>query len=187
MPEWVRDRVLSSIRAIRRNRCDEAAWSDLGHAIWPIVVSTARQLDFRQDPKHVLQEVLVKIFRLSRLPHFETTALARTYIRTVVRSVMSDHHRESAKNRDLHVETHDAAPGPEDLVIARELVDGFSGFLSSDELELAIALLTPGKSKDDTAAELGLTVGNLSVRSCRLRAKLAALIAREWGEKPGTP
>lgn len=173
---------------------DKAAVAAIYHRYVDEVFGYAyNQLGERQEAEDVTSEVFLRLVRA--LPEFRGDASLRTWIYSICRNILRDRWRERASHprvsldlvparQTLDREAEGAESGPRDLARASDLSalgQAVLARLSPREQAVLSLRFLEGRSVAETAAELGLSPGNLKVIQHRA-LRHAARIARDLAE-----
>jgi len=135
------------------------------------------------DARDITSETFVRAWTAATEPRMETV---KTYLFTIARNLHRKQWRRESRLEELDEAMPDPRTTPDEVAANRdEFQRTLAAVQTLPEIDRTVLLLRAeeGLSYEDIAAVTGLSVAAAKVRVFRARAKLAALLKPEIGEK----
>ena len=136
------------------------------------------------DARDITSETFVRAWTAAEEPRMETV---KAYLFTIARNLHRKQWRRAARHEELDEAMPDPAISPDEVMANRdEFQRTMAAIQTLPEMDRTVLLLRAEEelSYEDIAAVTGLSVACAKVKVFRARAKLAALLETETGEKP---
>ena len=145
------------------------------------------------DPEAVVQDIVVELLAMGRQQRIRRTTGFRSFVLTVARHTCIDHHRRRRLREAVDGDVPDpdeqagAVPSAEDAVIAkqrRRMARYVLQSLEEECRELLALVFGQDLRARDVGERLGISEGNVRVRTHRCLQRARTLRERFWGETP---
>ena len=175
----------------------EEAWKEFDEIAKRIFIPRLRNMVARSDVEDVFQDFISRVFQQVSRNNAKNIANPFAWLNRILLSSVIDRRRHflaarrpsirlgvdvSTSQPDLHV------CSPDEVVVISERVAQVVSKLNAEENRLFEALCSRPKTLTELASDMKLTVGTLSVRISRLKARIANAIGeRSCAEIQGNP
>jgi len=135
------------------------------------------------DARDITSETFIRAWTAAEEPRMDTV---KAYLFTIARNLHAKQWRHAARHEELDVAMPDPAASPDEAAAQRDdFQRTLAAMRSLPEIDRTVLLLRAeeGLSYVDIATMTGLSVACAKVKVFRARAKLAALLNPEIGEK----
>ena len=174
------DKVLGLLEVLTKDQRDNSAWCRLFNEIWPTVVAATARFGVRAEVKDVQGEVIARLFKKNRFPHFCSAARFRGYVWATVRSIANAERtgrtwQISENRREL---VRQCAVPALDRGLVREMLLAVLKELKPREVEFLELLTRRNITYREMANILGTTHQAVVVKTCRLKERIRQILRR---------